>query len=70
MKDNKVWDLVKLPTRVKPIGCKQILKTKRDSKGNIEIYKARLVTKGFTHKEGIEYKETLSLISSKTLLGQ
>lgn len=40
MADNDVWDLVKLPEGNKSIGCKWIFKTKRDSKGNIERYKA------------------------------
>ena len=45
----------------KPIGCK----TKKDSKGNVERYKAHLVAKGFTQKEGINYKETFPPVSSK-----
>ena len=48
MKDNDVWDLVKLLEGVKPIGCKWIYKTKQDLKGNVKRYKARLVAKGFT----------------------
>ena len=65
MKDNDVWDLVPFPEGVKPIGCKWIFKTKRDSKGDVERYKARLFAKGYTQKEGIDYKETFSPVSSK-----
>ena len=65
MKDNDVWDLVPLPEGAKPIGCKWIFKTKRDSKGDVERYKAFLVAKGFTQKEGIDYTETFSRVSLK-----
>jgi hypothetical protein len=50
MDQNKVWDLVELPEGYKKIGCKWVYKTKRDSKGNIERFKVRLVAKGFTQK--------------------
>ena len=63
MEDNDVWDLVELPKGVKSVGCKWFFKTKRDSKGNVERYKAHLVAKGFTQKESIDYKETFSPIS-------
>ena len=65
MEDNDVWDLIELPKGSKPIGCKCIFKTKSDANGNVERYKARLVVKGFTKKEGIYYKETLSSVSTK-----
>ena len=48
MQDNQIWDLVPLPEGKKPIGCKWIFKTKRNSEGNVERYNARLVAKGFT----------------------
>jgi len=68
MASNQVWDLVKLPDGVNFIGCKWVFKTKKDSQGNIERHKSRLVAKGFTQKEGINYKETFSPMSRKDSL--
>ena len=62
MGHNGVQDLVELAKGCKKVGCKWIFKTKRDSHGNLEHYKTRLIAKGFTQKDGFEYKETFSPI--------
>ena len=40
MSTNDVWDLEKIPKEVKTVGCKWVNKTKYDSKGNVERFKA------------------------------
>jgi hypothetical protein len=60
MRTNQVWDLVDLPPGRKAIGNKWVLKIKRKADGSIERYKARLVAKVYTQKEGVDYEETFS----------
>ena len=67
MDNNKVRDLVVLPKGSKQVGCKWVFKPKSDSKGNIERYKVRLVAKGYTQNDGIDYKETFSPVSKDSL---
>nr|GEV33882.1 hypothetical protein [Tanacetum cinerariifolium] len=61
MKDNKVWVLVEFPSNGKTIGSKWLFKKKTDMDGNVYIYKARLMAKGYTQTPGIDYEETFSL---------
>ena len=65
MKTNGVWKLETIPKGTKTVGCKWVYKTKHDSNGNIERFKARLVAKCFTQREGIDYNETFSPVSCK-----
>ena len=68
MKHNEVWELVELLKGCKSVGCKWAFKTKRDSKGNIERYKVRLVAKGFTQKMALTIKRPFHQSLGKTLL--
>ena len=58
--DNKTWEYCDLPTGKKAIKSKWCFKIKKDCKGNVERYKARLVVKGFTQQKDIDYYETFS----------
>ena len=60
MVSNQVWDLIEALANIKPIGCKWVNKRKRGSDGKVETFKARLVVKGYTQREGIDYEETFS----------
>jgi hypothetical protein len=65
MSANKVWDLEEIPKGARLVGCKWVYKVKYDSEGNIEKYKGRLVAKGFTQREGIDYNGMFSPVSCK-----
>ena len=55
-----VWKLVPRPSNANIISCKWVYKTKEDSEGNLVRHKARLVARGFTQIEGIDYEETFA----------
>ena len=60
MYENKVWSLVDLPDDWQAIENKWIFKKKTDADGNVTIYNARLVAKGFRQVQGVDYDETFS----------
>ena len=47
---NNTWTLTKLPRDRHAIGSKWIYKIKGDDKGCINHYKARIVSKGYSHR--------------------
>ncbi|GAA0143493.1 transmembrane signal receptor [Lithospermum erythrorhizon] len=60
---NNTWSLTELPRSSKSIGVKWIYKTKRDENGEIIKHKTRLVAKGYSQKEGIDYIEVFSPVA-------
>ena len=63
MYENKVWTLVDLPEGRQAIENKWIFKKKTDVDGNITVYKAQLVAKGFRQVQRVDYDEIFSLIA-------
>ncbi|KAH9667833.1 hypothetical protein KPL70_021191 [Citrus sinensis] len=58
LKKNNTWVLVQRPTGRRLVGCKRIFKLKKGVAGSESVrYKARLVAKLFTQKEGIDFNE-------------
>ncbi|CAL2247575.1 unnamed protein product [Prunus armeniaca] len=57
---NQTGSLVPPTPAHTPVGCKWVFYIKRHFDGIIEIYKARLVPKGFHQRRGIDYFETFS----------
>lgn len=60
---NNTWTIMPSPSGHRAIGCWWVFKIKYNSDGTVERYEARLVAKGFTQREGIDYKETFAPIA-------
>ena len=63
---NDVWYIVPRPESKSVVSSKWIYKIKHAADGSIEKYKARFVARGFSRKEGIDYKETFVPVARYT----
>jgi histone deacetylase 1/2 len=60
LRKKKVFDVVTKPYDRNIVGCRWILKTKRDKHGEITKYRARLVAQGFSQVEGEDFDDTFA----------
>nr|GEX10379.1 protein kinase-like domain, phloem protein 2-like protein [Tanacetum cinerariifolium] len=65
---NNTWTLVDLPPGSKSIKSKWIFKRKLRVDGSIEKFKAQLVAKGFTQREGLDYFDTYAPVARTTII--
>ncbi|GMJ16253.1 hypothetical protein HRI_005294500 [Hibiscus trionum] len=60
---NNTWELSELPKGHEAIGVKWIFKKKKNARGEVVRYKARLVVKGYKQKHGIDYDEVFAPVA-------
>jgi len=68
LRANITWSLVSFHPSMSVVGSRWVYKIKRRSDGSIERYKARLVARGFTQQEGIDYSETFSPVIKQAII--
>ncbi|CAM8946174.1 unnamed protein product [Rhodiola kirilowii] len=66
LQTNNTWEVLPLPPGKNAIGSKWVFRVKRHSDGTIERYKARLVARGFSQEEGLDYNETFAPVVKMT----
>ena len=60
---NQTCELVKLPKGDKTVGCKWIFKKKKGIPSVEDArFKSRLVAKGYSQREGMDFNEVFSLV--------
>lgn len=65
---NGTWKLVPPSSNQNLIGCNCFFRIKRHLNGLIVCFKARLATKGFHQRSGIDYQDTFSLVIKPTTI--
>jgi hypothetical protein len=60
LSQTQTWTLVSRPPSTNIVGSKWVFKTKNRPDGSVEKCKARLVARGFTQQQGIDYGDTFS----------
>ncbi|UYV63078.1 hypothetical protein LAZ67_2003065 [Cordylochernes scorpioides] len=58
LQERGTWELSTLPPGKKPISSRWVYKVKTNESGNVERFKARLVARGFSQKQRIDFQET------------
>ncbi|GJX31639.1 putative ribonuclease H-like domain-containing protein [Tanacetum coccineum] len=59
----EVWTMVELPNENRAIGTKWVFRNKKDERGIVIKNKARLVERGYTQEEGIDYDEVFAHVA-------
>ena len=61
---NETWDLVELPSVRNLVGRKWVFKKKMNTAGQVKKFKSRLVVKGYSQVQGVEFGEIFSRVEN------
>nr|XP_016486180.1 PREDICTED: uncharacterized mitochondrial protein AtMg00820-like [Nicotiana tabacum] len=65
---NKTWTLVPKAPSMNIVGSRWVFKTKLKDDGSIDRYKSKLVAKGYSELEGVDFEETFSRVVKVTII--
>jgi len=65
---NGTWELITFSPFCKAVGCKWMFKSKRDATGEIVCHKVRLVIRGFSQVQGVNFEKTFALVAKFTTI--
>ena len=63
LEETGTWSICQLPPGKHPVGCKWVNTYKFNPDGTVERPKSRLVAKGYTQLEGLDYLDTFSPVA-------
>ena len=63
LEESGTLSVCELPPGKQPVGCKWIQTIKYNPDGTIERHKSRVVAKGYTQLEGLDYLDTFSPVA-------
>ena len=66
LRENKTWELCELPPKCKAVECKWVYRMKSDETGQIIRFKAKVVAKEYTQRQGIDYDEIFAPVTRLT----
>lgn len=66
--ENGTWVLAELPKGAKAIPCKWVFRVKTNPDGSLEKFKARLVIKGYSQRQGVDFDQTFSPVAKMSTI--
>lgn len=63
LETNNTWSITTLPLGKHTVGCRWTYKTNHNSDGYVNKHKARLIAKGYTQQQGVNFSETFSPVA-------